>query len=151
MIRLSLALILLAAPAVAETVMSGNPRVIDGDTIVLAGQSLRLAGIDAPEMSQPVGPASRDALVAIIAGREVVCAWDGSGVYGRPLATCAPVLASGRVSAVSVNALMVRAGWAAAGLPYGYEFERQQSLAMAGCRGMWAAAGLPWCWRRAER
>ena len=35
------------APALADII--GKPRVIDGDTIEIAGQRIRLHGIDAPE------------------------------------------------------------------------------------------------------
>lgn len=51
-------------------------RVIDGDTFeLLAAQNVplrvRVAGIDAPEKSQPYSRASREALAALVAGRPV--------------------------------------------------------------------------------
>ena len=47
-----LALILAAPPAMAAD-LQGSTRVIDGDTIEVAGQRVRLHGIDAPEWRQP--------------------------------------------------------------------------------------------------
>ena len=43
----------LAAPALAAQLeFNGVPRVIDADTLEVAGQHIRLGGIDAPEMSE---------------------------------------------------------------------------------------------------
>ncbi len=40
-----------ASPAFAETIV-GQASVVDGDTIVIHGQGIRLSGIDAPESDQ---------------------------------------------------------------------------------------------------
>ena len=50
MLRLALLLTLLPALALAD--VTGPPRVIDGDTIEVAGERIRLHGIDAPESRQ---------------------------------------------------------------------------------------------------
>ncbi len=50
MLRLALPLTLL--PAVAFADVTGPARVIDGDTIEVAGERIRLHGIDAPESGQ---------------------------------------------------------------------------------------------------
>jgi endonuclease YncB( thermonuclease family) len=47
---LIIALCLLATPALAD--MTGTALVIDGDTIEMYGQRIRLHGIDAPESRQ---------------------------------------------------------------------------------------------------
>ncbi len=47
---LTIALCLLATPALAD--VAGIPTVIDGDTIEVHGQRIRLHGIDAPESRQ---------------------------------------------------------------------------------------------------
>ncbi len=47
---LAFALILIATPALAD--VAGTASVIDGDTIEVHGQRIRLHGIDAPESRQ---------------------------------------------------------------------------------------------------
>ena len=49
---LRLALLLTLPPAVALADITGPSRVIDGDTIEVAGERIRLHGIDAPESGQ---------------------------------------------------------------------------------------------------
>ena len=44
----AICLALVAQPASADT-LKGAPRVIDGDTIELAGERVRFQGIEAPE------------------------------------------------------------------------------------------------------
>lgn len=41
----------IAFPAGAQDVLTGPARVIDGDTVDVRGQRIRLHGIDAPEVS----------------------------------------------------------------------------------------------------
>ncbi len=48
---LTIALCLLATPALAD--VAGVASVIDGDTIEVHGQRIRLHGIDAPESQEP--------------------------------------------------------------------------------------------------
>ena len=50
---LALALSLLAAPAWAECIRDPDLRVIDGDTVELYEDSVRLAGFDTPETFRP--------------------------------------------------------------------------------------------------
>ena len=49
---LAILLPLLLASAVAIGATFGTARIIDGDTIQVAGQRIRLYGIDAPEINQ---------------------------------------------------------------------------------------------------
>jgi len=52
MLRLVLAAIFFLFPFVAMADITGPARVIDGDTIAIGGERIRLHGIDAPEMKQ---------------------------------------------------------------------------------------------------
>ena len=49
---LIIALLILAGGLPAHADIYGKPRIIDGDTIEIAGQRIRLHGIDAPEAKQ---------------------------------------------------------------------------------------------------
>jgi endonuclease YncB( thermonuclease family) len=84
---------LLAATAVAAT-LSGAPTMVDGDGLKLDGVSIRLWGIDAPEIGQPChlgadcGALARDALAALVTGRTVACERVNTDRYGRTVARC---------------------------------------------------------------
>lgn len=68
MIRLILALALLATPAAAMPA-----RMIDGDTLDLGGQHWRLCGIDAAEVSTRAGRRAREYMHELVDGRDVQC------------------------------------------------------------------------------
>jgi endonuclease YncB( thermonuclease family) len=119
--RLTAALVLafLAVPATAETI-TGNARVVDGDTIEVRHTRVRLSGIDAPELHQqcrrssgtiarlyPCGRDAKAALRHIIGVAAVSRQGKDRDRYGRTVATCT---AAGR----DVGREMVREGWAVA-------------------------------------
>ncbi len=121
--------------------------VHDGDTLTLAdGRKIRLAGIDAPEISQPLGRQSRDHLKRLVIGRNitVVCR---SKSYQR--AVC-DVYDAGRL----LNLAMVQDGWA-----YDYptyskgKFKAAEEEARKKRRGIWRAGSLvkPWDYRHGRK
>lgn len=83
----------------------GTAIVTDGDTLRIRGQAIRLWGIDAPELSEPYGATSREALSSIVGQREVQCWPSGAKSYNRIVATCF-------VGDVDIGAEMVRRGLA---------------------------------------
>jgi endonuclease YncB( thermonuclease family) len=128
----------------------GKARVIDGDTIDIAGSRIRLQGIDAPEADQtctdagnrawPCGRAATRVLIELIAGRPLKCESSGFDRYRRVLAVCA--LPDGS----DVNAWMVQQGWALA--YYSDVYRPQEAEAQAAKRGIWAGRFMPpWEWR----
>lgn len=98
-----------AAQAAAE-LRGRAERVVDGDTLWLAPSDggrplkLRLQGLDAPELCQPWGPQARDALRALVQGRELRVRVVTRDDYGRLLARVAD--AQGR----DLGELLVRQG-----------------------------------------
>jgi endonuclease YncB( thermonuclease family) len=87
-------------------IIEGHCYVIDGDTIAIRGQSIRLGGIDAPEMDHPYGRNARWALVALCRGQVVRAAIEERDVHGRLVGRC--YLPDGR----DLGAEMVRSGHA---------------------------------------
>jgi endonuclease YncB( thermonuclease family) len=55
-------------PAVAARATVTVTRVVDGDTFLVGDARFRIAGIDAPELSECHGPAARQDLVALLSG-----------------------------------------------------------------------------------
>ena len=68
--------------------LSGKAYIIDGDTIVIQGIKVRLAGIDAPEINMPWGQKSKWAMVAICKGQIVTAELDGERSFDRLVGTC---------------------------------------------------------------
>lgn len=94
--------------------ITGRPRVVDGDSLEVAGHHIRLFGVDAPERSQDCrdakgqtsacGREARDRLAAAIGGQSVTCTPVGES-YNRDVAVCT---AGGR----DLSEAMVRSGHA---------------------------------------
>lgn len=151
--------ILGSVPAVAATV-EGRATVVDGDTIGLQGveKRVRLYGIDAPESGQTChdaggrrylcGSRSADYLAHLI-GRNgrLTCREEDRDRYGRIVAECF------RPDGMSVNAAMIRAGWAVEYARYSDgRYRAAEEVARRNGAGMWPGEFVrPWEWRRGER
>jgi micrococcal nuclease len=138
------ACMLMASPASAgpdRTVWTGTVTyVVDGDTVHVrppdGGKpiSVRVYGIDAPEICQAGGEASRDALVRRALGRQVVVSGKARDSYGR-------LLAQLHEGGEDLGRWMVGQGQA-----WSHRFHRdagpygdEQQRARAGRRGLFAA------------
>jgi endonuclease YncB( thermonuclease family) len=132
--------ILLAFTGPAAAQVSGWAVPIDGDTIEIAGERVRLHGIDAPESDQEctdaTGATSRcgelatQALRALIDGQTVSCQQSDTDKYGRIVAVC-------RRGEVDLNATMVREGWAVAYVEYATDYVAEEAQAKRDRRGIW--------------
>ncbi len=145
-------LCLLAAPALAD--VTGPATVIDGDTLEVQGQRIRLHGIDAPESRQlcrldgKPWQCGRDVAAALaekIARRPVTCEDLGRDRYKRIIARCA-------VAGEDIESWMVVNGWAVAYRRFSLDYVGQEADARAARRGIWASKFVPpWEWRRGKR
>ncbi|MDD9707443.1 thermonuclease family protein [Seohaeicola sp. SP36] len=93
-----------AVPSVSS--VEGICYVVDGDTIRIGDLSLRLAGIDAPELDHPWGQKAKWELVKLCKGQIITAKIEPMMSYDRLVATC--YLPDGR----DLSAEMVRLGLA---------------------------------------
>lgn len=68
--------------------LRGKCHVIDGDTILISGTKIRLAGIDAPELDHPWGRKSKYALISMCKGQVVTAQLRDELSYDRIVAKC---------------------------------------------------------------
>lgn len=54
-----------------DRALQGRCLVVDGDTIIIRGVSIRLAGIDAPELDHPYGNNAKWALINLCRGQNI--------------------------------------------------------------------------------
>jgi endonuclease YncB( thermonuclease family) len=131
--------------------LAGLARVIDGDTLEIAGRHVRLEGIDAPESGQTCGrrligswrcgSAAADALAKLVAKRRVSCESRGNDKYDRMLGIC---FVDGR----DINAEMVREGYAWAFVKYSQTYVKQEAEARIARVGIWQGDAEPaWVYR----
>lgn len=81
-----------------DKVIQGQARVVDGDTLAIGDQKIRLWAVDAPEKAQSCkhgdgrewmcGLASKQALEEKIKGQRVSCKVKATDQYGRNVAQC---------------------------------------------------------------
>lgn len=136
-----------ASPALAD--LSGRvSHVADGDTFTLAGQKVRVWGIDAPELSQrcgnaACGTAARDALEQLVRSRTVVCTQVDRDRYRRVVASC-------RAAGRDLGEAMVRSGNALDYRRYSRgRYRDAERAAQARRVGMWSGDfERPWDYRR---
>jgi endonuclease YncB( thermonuclease family) len=98
--------------ALALLLLAQDWRVIDGDTLRLDGETVRLADIDTPELHRPECDAERmlarlaaERLAALLQGREITLEREGQDRYGRTLAR---LMADGR----NVGEILITEGYA---------------------------------------
>lgn len=133
----------LSQPKAPTQSVAGKAYVIDGDTLSISGNHIRLQGIDAPEIDQSCGAsacgkAARQTLVQLIQGRPVRCDGNGHDKYNRSLAVCF-------IGAINLNRAMVEAGQAIA---YG-DYRDAELQARRDKKGLWSGKfETPQDWRR---
>jgi len=90
-LAISLALLTIPATAVADepTVLIGTvTHVRDGDTIEVGKIPIRLNGVSAPELKEPIGPQSKQFMLDLVDGKRVRCELNGAKTYDRLVGIC---------------------------------------------------------------
>ena len=129
----------------------GPAKVIDGDTIVVAGELVRLHGLDAPELDQifwwrgeriACGMMALAALEALTAGMELRCRVVERDRHGRLVAKVFSP------DGVDLGRRLVLAGWALAYRQYSTDYVDAEAEARRARRGLWRGTfAKPWEWR----
>lgn len=153
--KLFTALILLTLPALAASdveSISGTPRIVDGDTLMIDGTRIRLHGIDAPEAKQTCqrdeidwlcGQEASKALRDYVGGAELRCERIDTDRYGRMVAKCFTP------NGTDLGEWMVSSGWALAYRRYSKDYVDEEADAKTAERGLWAGEfEKPWDFRR---
>jgi endonuclease YncB( thermonuclease family) len=134
---------------------SGTAKVIDADTIEIAGERHRLYGLDAAELKQtcrtregkewPCGRDAAQALRGFLKTRSVTCETLGQrDGYGRHVSVC-------YAGSENINAWVVREGWAVADsrTPRRLNFSSEEGTARFLRKGIWSGSfDKPADWRR---
>lgn len=130
--------------------ISGTGRLIDGDSLYVGSDEVRLKGIDAPEGRQTCqrdganwncGNEARETLKRLVAGAIIQCDVSERDQHGRLLAYC-------KAAGKDLNAGMVASGMAVA---YGGGYSKEEAEARAAKRGLWGSEfQRPRDWRDAH-
>ena len=123
--------------------------VLDGDTVNVVddGQNLhriRIIGMDAPELSQPYGQQSKQALKDLILNHEVLVLPFGIDKYNRELACLRINTALGQID---VAEWMINKG---AAFDWGGKYYKAQDYAQENRLGVWSDSKFqerPWLYR----
>lgn len=131
--------------------ISGQAKVLDGDSLRIGKVEIRLFGIDAPESRQTCriseqiwecGRSATRALLEMIGNAKVRCTWSERDTYARALATCFS-------NGVNLNSKLVARGMALSYTKYSDRYIPEQTQARAAAIGLWRSEFIaPWTWRR---
>ena len=120
-------------------IVYGDAKVIDGDTIHIGNNKIRLHGIDAPEKNQKCvfnnkdwecGKNSTLALREMIENSPVICRINDVDRYKRYIAVCFS-------NKKSLNKMMVKNGWAIAYRYYSKDYIDEEFIAKRKKLGIW--------------
>ena len=150
---LSIILLFFSNFVLAKTI-NGKPRIIDGDTIHIKSNKIRLHGIDAPETKQTCkidneewycGKQSTKELKKLINKQNVECVINDVDVYNRYIAIC-------YVDEININQWMVKNGWAIAYRYYSKDYINEEEYANNNKLGIWKSKFIePYLFRKKNK
>ena len=123
-------------------------QVVDGDTYKILDkgkfQIIRLANVDAPELSQYYGKVVKNAVSKLILSRIVKIEVYGKDRYGRTIANIT-------VDGKALDSILIAYGWAWHWMLYSYnkKLAIYERIAIEAKQGMWRCKYNvpPWVWR----
>ena len=133
-----ISLLILFNQAYSETIF-GKPKIIDGDTIHIGKNKIRLHAIDAPETKQKCtkntiewncGLQSTKFLKNLIGNEKIECITNGKDKYNRFIAVCYK-------NNQDINSEMVINGWAIAYRYYSLDYVKEEIIAKSKKVGVW--------------
>jgi len=132
----------------------GKARIIDGDTIHIKSNKIRLHGIDAPEFKQTCkidnqnwycGKQSTKELKNLINNQKVECNVNDIDRYNRYVAIC-------YVNEININQWMVKNGWAIAYRYYSEDYVLEEKYANDKKLGIWKSEFIePYAYRKKHK
>ena len=147
-------LILYSSASFSEKIIEGKAIIIDGDTIHVNKNKIRLHGIDAPEIYQTCtidnkiwncGTESSIALESFILGKDVYCEIIGVDQYKRFIGICF-------ANKININQYMVQNGWAIAYRYYSHDFIADEEIAKNNKSGIWQGKFIePYLYRKQQK
>lgn len=140
--RIILTVLFALAPGIAHAqIVTGTAKAIDGDTLEVGGERVRLYGIDAPEKSQTCqrdgqawncGEDASGLLAHLAQGRSVICQQMDRDVYGRQVSTCT-------VAGTDLGRAMVESGLAVTLPQTGAQYVQAETSVKAHGVGIWGS------------
>lgn len=145
--------LLLATTTVNAETLTGASRIIDGDSLEVAGKKIDLQGVDAPELGQTCswpnkeincGLIAKAALMDLTAGTAVVCEIEAQKHNGNALGVC-------RAAGYDLAEGMAHTGWAMATESAPRRYKAAMLGAQNAGRALWKGRfTAPWVWRASK-
>ena len=134
--------------------VEGEASAMSGDTVIVEGSTIRLYGIDAPELGQTChsrsgqpydcGAMARNFLEQALAGRTINCTIFSQAVDGIQVGRCA-------AGSTDIGLYMVGHGWAFAARGLSNRYGGTEARAQARGAGVWSGRSVqPWVWRQQQ-